>query len=280
MSKKPRDEHALLPELFRHPLEAPSVFTPKDLLDAVRLERGLLDEPVPQVCILEFDGDLTDWLVAKGMATSWPSWACFHTRMYSLNVDGQPVGIVARTIGGPYAVLIAEQLAASGAQIILGLTSAGRVSPDLPIPSLVLAQSAVRDEGTSFHYLPPARKVDGDFPLIEQLRNHLSGLSLPIACGTVWTTDAPYRETAEQLSRHSSEGVLAVEMQAASLLAFGGARGVRCGVVAYVTNGIGHSSDEQFNKGAHEIGLALLEAMARGAFAALEARGGLATGTI
>ena len=203
MSNKPRHEDALLPELLRHPLKAASVFTPKNLLEAVRLERGLLHEPVPRVCILEFDGDLTDWLVARGMATSWPSWACFHTRMCSLKIDGQPVGIVARTIGGPYAVLIAEQLAASGAQIILGLTSAGRVSPDLPIPSLVLAQSAVRDEGTSFHYLPSALMVDGDFPLIEQLRNHLTGMGLPVVCGTVWTTDAPYRETLPH-SRHAA----------------------------------------------------------------------------
>ena len=270
MSNKPRDEHVAVPELLRHPLEALSVFTPEALLKTVRFERGLSEEPVPRVCILEFDGDLTDWLVASGIAAPWPSWACFHTRMHSLNVDDRPVGMVARTIGGPYAVLIAEQLASSGAQIILGLTSAGRVSPDLSIPSLVLVQRAVRDEGTSFHYLPPSRTVEGDLPLIERLQDHLSGLGLPVARGTIWTTDAPYRETAEQLERYAREGVLAVEMQAASLLAFGVARGVRCGVVAHVTNGFGHSSDEQFDKGPPDSGLALIQAIARGAYAALD----------
>ena len=81
--------------------------------------------------------------------------------------------------------------------------------------------------------------------------------------GPVWTTDAPYRETAEQLELHARRGVLAVEMQAASLFAFGAARGVRCGVVAHVTNGVSHSEDAQFAKGAHELGFEILRSMCR-----------------
>lgn len=63
----------------------------------------------------------------------------------------EPCGIVPRAIGGPYAVLVAEQLLASGATVIVGLTSAGRISPQLSIPSLVLATAAICDEGTSYH---------------------------------------------------------------------------------------------------------------------------------
>ncbi len=178
-------------------------------------------------------------------------------------MDGDNVGLIARTIGGPYAVLVAEQLAASGARIILGLTSAGRVSPGMRIPSLVLPAKALRDEGTSYHYLPAAETVDGDAGLTASLEEELSGLGLPIVTGTVWTTDAPYRETAEQLERHARNGVLAVEMQAASLLAFGAARRVRCGVVAHVTNGVDHSSADQFDKGSHQLGFEILRAMSR-----------------
>ena len=112
----------------------------------MRAERGLAVEPPPPVCVLDFDGDLTDWLVAKGRARPWKSWPCFHTTMYSLDIEGAACGIIPRTIGGPYAVLVAEQLAAAGAQLIFGLTSAGRVLGSLPIPSLVIATSAVRDE--------------------------------------------------------------------------------------------------------------------------------------
>jgi hypothetical protein len=84
------------------------------------------------MCILEFDGDLTDWLVRDGIAKPFGPWACFHTSMFAMDLEGVACGIIARTIGGPYAVLIAEQLQAAGAKLIIGLTSAGCVSPDLP----------------------------------------------------------------------------------------------------------------------------------------------------
>jgi uridine phosphorylase len=183
--------------------------------------------------------------------------------MEAVEVDGDRFGVIARTIGGPYAVLVAEQLAASGAQVILGLTSAGRVSPGLKIPSLVVPAKALRDEGTSYHYLPAMETVDGDGDLVAALLEELSGLGLPVVTGTVWTTDAPYRETAEQLDRYARTGILAVEMQAASLFAFGAARRVRCGVVAHVTNGVDQSSADQFDRGTHQLGLEILKAMYR-----------------
>ncbi len=251
--------------LIEHALSAPSAFTPESLLEAVRLERDLPRDPVPEVCVLDFDGDLTDWLVATHRAKRWSSWACFHTSMEVVEADEARFGLVARTIGGPYAVLVAEQLAASGARAILGLTSAGRVSPGLRIPSLVVPERALRDEGTSYHYLPAAQIVEGDALLTEALQRELCGLGLPVVTGTVWTTDAPYRETAEQIERHASNGILAVEMQAASIFAFGAVRRIRCGVVAHVTNGIDHSSADQFDKGSHQLGFEILKAMSRAA---------------
>jgi uridine phosphorylase len=264
LKNKMLNEPERLP-LLRHPLDAPSAFTPESLIEAVRAERNLPREPVPEVCILECDGDLTDWLVAHGHTRTCRPWACFHTAMETVEVDGGSFGLIARTIGGPYAVLVAEQLAASGARVILGLTSAGQVAPALPIPSLVVATGALRDEGTSYHYLPASETVDGDAGLAASLREELGGLGLPVVAGPVWTTDAPYRETSEQLERHAREGLLAVEMQAASLFAFGAARGVRCGVVAHVTNGSSHAAEAQFDKGAHTLGFDVLKAMFRAA---------------
>ena len=69
----------------------------------------------------------------------------------------------------------------------------------LPIPSLVIASSALRDEGSSYHYLPASEAVEGDTALAQALRETLSSLDLPVVTGRVWTTDARYRETAEQL---------------------------------------------------------------------------------
>lgn len=234
--------------LLNHPLEEASAFTPDALLEAVRVEKNLPREPVPRVCLLDFDGDATDWLVASGRAARCASWACFHTPMWSIEIDGEPCGIVPRTIGGPYAVLVAEQLAASGAKLILGLTSAGRVDPSLPLPSFVVATGAVRDEGSSLHYIAPGEFVAAPNAVIQPLCAGLEALGRKVSNGAVWTTDAPYRETRSQLAMHAEAGVLAVEMQAASLFAFAAARGTQVGVVAQVTNAV-DQTDEAFDKG-------------------------------
>ena len=233
-------------------------------MEAVRAARSLPREPVPPICILEFDGDLTDWLIATGAAKPWKSWACFHTTMHALEVEGTPCGIVARTIGGPYAALIAEQLKASGAQVVLGLTSAGRVAASVPVPSLVVATEAIRDEGTSYHYLSASRPAVAHATLADSLVRGLKNLGVPVLSGAVWTTDAPYRETKQQLAEYAREGVLAVEMQAASLFAFGMARGLPIGMVAHVTNAVDHEQ-APFEKGSHDFGRRLLEAMCRAA---------------
>ena len=248
--------------LFNHALSSPTAFTPEALLDAVRVERGMSPEPVPEICVLEFDGDLTDWLVSSGIAKPQKSWACFHTTMFSLEVDGVTCGVVPRTIGGPYAVLVAEQMAVSGARVVLGLTSAGRVSPAMPVPGLVAVKRAIRDEGTSYHYLRPAQSVGALQRLAGLLESELRTQPQPVLSGTVWTTDAPYRETAKQLAKHAKAGALAVEMQAASLFAFSKARRFPVGMVAHVTNSVDRTG-KAFDKGARELESGILEAICR-----------------
>jgi uridine phosphorylase len=249
--------------LLHHALDSPSEFTPEELVSAVRSARGLPEVAIPEICVLDFDGDLTDWLVSNDKAVLFEPWACFHTKMYVLEIDGVRCGIIARTIGGPYAVLIAEQLRVSGARLILALTSAGRVSASLPLPSLVVVTSAVRDEGTSLHYLPAEDKVDCPTPITALLTDEVTRLNTSIVVeGSVWTTDAPYRETAAQLARHAASGVLAVEMQAASLFAFAKARNAHIGIVAHVTNAV-NQQDAQFNKGTEDDSFLILQAMLR-----------------
>ena len=232
-------------------------------MDSVRHARSIPNGDVPPICILEFDGDITDWLNDQGLARKFPSWSCFHTTMFAIEVEDLVCGIIPRTIGGPYAVLIAEQLAASGAKLIVGLTSAGRVARDLPLPCLVVITGAIRDEGTSFHYLPAGREVSCPSPQVNAaLEEELSKTGWSVRSGKVWTTDAPYRETEAQLQQWRNDAILAVEMQAASLFAFGAVRGVAVVSVAMVSNAVGHDG-EQFNTGSHRDGLRIIEACVR-----------------
>ena len=231
-------------------------------MEDVRRLRAVGAEPLPSVCFLEFDGDLTDWLVAQRIAVPFRSWACFHTTMFLMELEGVRCGIIARTIGGPYAVLIAEQLHAAGVPMIIGVTSAGRIAPDLPLPSLVIPTQAIRDEGTSYHYLPEEETACCPPRIALPIANELSAAGFPVRTGCVWTTDAPYRETNAQITHWSAEGVLAVEMQAASLFAFAKARNANIAVVARVSNATDYEGS-QFDTGSNEQGLKLLRALAR-----------------
>lgn len=217
-------------------VEDPSVFVARELVAAVRQERGLDESPVPTICVLDFDGDLTDRLALLGVAVRHPNWPCFHTGMWRWEAEGVACGIVPRTIGGPFAVLVAEQLAVCGARVVIGLASAGRVSPSLPIPAVVVADEAVRDEGTSYHYLRSSPTVAANPLLAGLLEQSVAQAGHLVVRGPVWTTDAPYRETAEQMDGYSASGVLAVEMQAASLFAFSVHSGLPVGLIAHVTN--------------------------------------------
>lgn len=256
--------------ILDHSLRQESAFTPEALAADVRRLRNIGLADLPGICFLEFDGDLTDWLVERKLAEPVNSWACFHTTMFALDLEGTRCGIVARTIGGPYAVLIAEQLRAAGVRLIIGLTSAGRVDPRLPIPSIVVVSQAIRDEGTSYHYLPPGDAASCPQAVTAPLAAELSRLGIPVRTGKVWTTDAPYRETRTEIDKSAAAGALAVEMQAASLLAFGQAREIPVAVVARVSNAVDHTG-VQFDTGSQDQGLAILKALARAGRSLLQA---------
>jgi len=244
-----------------HALGEPTAFRPEDLVAAVRAQRGKGNGSIPPLGVLEFDGDLIDKLITRGEVRRCTDWPCFHTDMWLWPKDEPRCGIVARTIGGPYTVLIAEQMAVCGMKAVVGLASAGRIGSELPLPGIVVANEAIRDEGTSLHYLAPSETVKADHALADSLTEAMGTVGLPVRQGLVWTTDAPYRETRSQIDHWAARGVLAVEMQAASLFAFGQARRVPTGLVAHVTNAIDHDG-EPFHKGPEDADMAMLAAIA------------------
>lgn len=260
-----------VPLLDTHALGQASVLTADALMREVRRTRGLKSVPVPSICVLDFDGDLFDGLVQEGSASPVAEWACFHTPMVAVRQHGVRCGVVPRTIGGPFAVLVAEQLIAAGAKVVVGLTSSGRLAPALPLPSLVIATEAIRDEGTSLHYLPAAERVSAPSEsLVAALADSLASVAR-VTRGLVWTTDAPYRETRTQLRHWSAAGALAVEMQAASLFAFAQTRDAAIGVVAMVSNSGDHTG-EQFDTGEHAYRVAVLNGIIAGAARFIRAR--------
>ena len=195
---------------------APSLFEPANLLREARRQRRLPVTDVPRVALLDPDGDIVRYLSTTGRGTRHPGWACFHTDMWTTDLDGTHVGVVGMAVGAPFAVLVAEQLAASGAEIVVSITSAGQIGHLPRTPCFVLIERALRDEGTSVHYQPPGRWSRLDPRLRERLDGAFDGLPEPVLTGASWTTDAPYRETADQIAAAHLDGAVCVEMEAAA----------------------------------------------------------------
>jgi uridine phosphorylase len=168
--------------------------------------------------------------------------------MWMVDLDGVEIGVVGMAVGAPFAVLVAEQLAASGADLLVSITSAGQISPLDRAPCFVLIDRALRDEGTSAHYLPPARWSRIDDTLRIRLANAFDALTQPVRVGSSWTTDAPYRETQEAIAAAEREAIACVEMEAAALYAYAAARRRAVVCLAHVTNTMAVAGDD-FEKG-------------------------------
>lgn len=233
--------------LLRADQAEPSVFLPENLLREARRQRGLPPGKVPAVCLLDPDGDIERYVRDNGARRS-PSWACYHTDLFEIEVDGLRLGIVGRAVGAPFAVLVAEELAASGCSLLVSMTSAGQIAEELDLPCLILIERALRGEGTSHRYLPPGPTVDADPVLLEAAYRGLAGAGIATLRGATWTTDAPFRETESSLATARSAGALAVEMEAAALYAFARARGRAVVCFAHVTNQMAQV-DGDFEKG-------------------------------
>lgn len=259
-----------------------SVFRPENLLREARRQRHLPDVPVPRTCLLDPDGDVTRYLAGSGNGHRHPGWACYHTDMWIANVpagdETQPpaeIGVVGNAVGAAFTVLVAEQLHASGAGLVISLTSAGQLTSLAQPPYFVLIRAALRDEGTSTHYLPPARWAPGPGHLLAALTAALPAMPEMVIPGRSWTTDAPYRETPAAIRSARDAGADCVEMESAALYAYAAARGRPVLCLAHVTNTMAVSGDD-FEKGQANGAVAaitLTAAIARALQSALGAPG-------
>jgi len=227
---------------------APSVFRPAALLREARRQKGLPAVEVPAVCILDPDGDIVRRLREEGRASRFAGWPCYHTQLDAFELAGRAIGIVGCAVGAPFAVLVAEELFASGCRLLLSVTSAGQIVPVGPTPYFVIIDRALRDEGTSYHYAAASEYGAADAALVAKADGALKAAGLRAIVGPTWTTDAPFRETEEAIEAAKRRGILAVEMEAAALYAFARARRANVLCIAHVTNTMGQAGQD-FEKG-------------------------------
>jgi hypothetical protein len=180
--------------------DASSVFEPAALLREARRQKGLSLAEVPALCILDPDGDIVRRLKNSGHAKLSDRWPCYHTELYEFSLAGKTAGIIGCAVGAPFAVLVAEELFACGCRMLISVTSAGQINPMGDPPYFVVIERALRDEGTSYHYAAPDIFAEADTQVVKTAIRALTDAGLRAHVGTSWTTDAPFRETANAVA--------------------------------------------------------------------------------
>jgi uridine phosphorylase len=229
----------------------PSVFVPSALMREARRQKDIKEVDVPAVCLLDPDGDLVRHLRRTGHARPFEGWPCYHTELDVFALAGRQVGIVGRAVGASFAVLVAEELFASGCRLLISLTSAGQIVAAGPPPYFIIIDRALRDEGTSYHYAAPSEYANACPRLLKAATEAVKPDGPRTISGASWTTDAPFRETSQAIQAAAGKRILAVEMEAAALYAFAEATGRKVLCLAHVTNTMAQSGAD-FEKGEND----------------------------
>ena len=161
-----------------------------------------------------------------------------HFLFYSNLYSSESLFLAGPAVGAPMAVMVLEKLVALGARQVILYGWAGSLQKELHASELLLPDSGLSEEGTSGHYFPAreGRPVGPDPQLHERLAGSLAEHGLPFRRGTVWTTDAPYRETRAKVEQYSRQGVCGVDMEFTALCSVAAFRGIRLAAVMLISD--------------------------------------------
>ena len=206
--------------------------SPDALIEPSRL---LSPIDIPPHCVLCFFQDVIAGLGARGLLRQVYSLGSEMgpNPVYTLEIDGRSLALVHPGVGAPLAGAFLDELIALGCRRFIACGGAGVLNRDLVVGHVIVPTAAVRDEGTSYHYLPPSREVAPSAAAVAAIEATLTHRGVAYVSGKTWTTDGFYRETVARIARRRAEGCLTVEMEAAAFFAVAQFRGVTFGQLLY-----------------------------------------------
>ncbi len=195
--------------------EHSSLITPSKVLEHRRQFGRLPSTPPPKTVLFIFQGRFM-----KQLLEEMPHQQCdgCFSKLYYLK-DYPTIAIGDFGVGSPNIATKMEELISWGVQQFIGIGTAGSLQTKVGIGDIVVCEKAIRDEGTSHHYLPPTKYIHAPRRMTNKLHNLLKKENFPCHIGCSWTTDSFYRQTAEEVQHYQKEGVLTVEMEAAAMFA-------------------------------------------------------------
>jgi uridine phosphorylase len=208
--------------------------------------RIISPKDVPEHCLISFFGEVNEKVTQEcgAKAAVENRWEDGPHTIYEIQHHGQRLGYFHPGVGAPVAAGLLEEAIAFGCKKFIVIGGCGVLEKSLSVGKLIVVDSAVRDEGVSYHYVEPAREISADPAVGDVIRSHLENEGLPFVSGKTWTTDAPYRETKQMVDARKAEGCLTVEMEAASLMAVAQFRKATLGQILYAGDDL---SDEQWD---------------------------------
>lgn len=181
----------------------------------------ILTKTLPSKCVITFFGkELNQFVEDKKL----PVIEYLHSEVldipiYEYHTPTERICITMAFCGAPGAAATLEDLHAMGCEKFIICGGAGSIKKDSKVGEIIVPIAAVRDEGTSYHYLEPSREVECHKAAADCVVSGLEKLGIPYTIGKTWTTDAIYRETPEMIERRRNEGCITVEMEAAAFFA-------------------------------------------------------------
>jgi uridine phosphorylase len=206
--------------------------TPEAFIEPSKIIRA---RDLPEHCVICFFKEVIDKVIAEHDAKVMVEnrWEDGPHHIYEISHQNQRLAFFHPGVGAPIAAGLLEEAIAFGCRKFIACGGCGVLEKDMAVGHIVVISGAIRDEGVSYHYLPPDREVIANASGVDALVNRLGSRGIPYQVGKTWTTDAPYRETVNKIARRREEGCLTVEMESAALIAVAQFRKVIFGQALY-----------------------------------------------
>ena len=178
-------------------------------------------ENIPERCILCFFSEAIEKIITEypHKIISYFKSEGINYPLYELEYKGEKITLIQACVGAPLAAGQIEELTAMGCKKFIACGMCGVLQKELAVGHLVIPVSAVRDEGTSYHYIKPSREIIANERIVKVIENTLLEKNVPYIKAKTWTTDAFYRETPQKILQRKEEGCVTVEMEASAYFA-------------------------------------------------------------
>lgn len=198
-------------------------------------------ENMPKTCISFFSKTIMKYIVENFKVEQIVniSNATANFPVYKININDTDLAIFQSAVGAPACVSNAEELIAMGVKNLLLVGCCGCLEDKMEEYSIIIPTSAIRDEGTSYHYEPASVETEIDCKMINVIENFMKSKSINYSKGKTWTTDAIFRETKDKVVKRKSQGAITVDMECSAMNVLSKFRNINFGQIFYAADNLG-----------------------------------------